>query len=253
MSENRETSPLKRKTAKRAAAKSAKKAPRKSPPPARPSTNPLMVLLVMGGVAAIAFLGVTVIRQQRAIRDLQSAVHNDAPQGDSAKGKAPAKEKKPDHSAEKDQSDLKQKGADAPESGESEFAGSLFLLRYDESRDVVQYVPVRRKFSEPTLSAALDALIAGPDADERSRGLLSTIPDNLKVRSIVVRGDTATIDLSSHLLADAFGDIAVNRINQLFMTATQFPSVSRVVILVEGRPLSEIDGRVIEWPMKRRL
>lgn len=215
----------------------------------RRKSSPLQMFIITAGILALSFLGITVIRQQKAIMELQKAVLPES-SGNTTKGK---KERVEDTGKPGDE---KQKTDDQNEEEQNkttESVVSLFLLSYDETRDVVQYVPVKRKFRDVTVNTALAALIKGPDSREKERGLLTTIPPGLKIRSVSVEGDTATIDLSAEFMEEAFGDIAVNRINQIYMTATQFSNISSIVIHIEGKPLDEIDGRYIEWPMKRRL
>lgn len=246
MSEKKPETGVRRAATKKTAGVRGKKTARKSPVrKAVPASNAFAGFLLAGSLVALAILGLTVVRQQRAINELQHAIRTE----DAAVSKGDG-----DSAARKETAPTKQQSEQKPEVKEpGTVAGVLCMLHYDEQKDQVSYVKVRRTLDEPTIAAAMLELIKGPDAKERAKGILSTIPHDLKVRSIVIKGDTATIDLSSDFLHEAFGDIAVNRINQVFTTATQFESVSSVIILVEGRELHDIDGRVIDWPLKRRL
>lgn len=235
-----------------AAAKSVKKTkkiPRKTAAVMRPSSNPLTALLMMGGAVILVVLALTVVRQQRTIHSLKNEL-----------GTGKTNDKLIDNTKKESDKNNDSKTS-TTSTGSSDTAGAesavapatLFFLSYDEATDSVRYAPVKRKLNEASVADAMAALIKGPDTAETENGLITTIPKDLKVRSVNLRGDTLTIDLSSLFLEEAFGDIAVNRINQVFMTVTQFSNISSLIILVEGRPLQEIDGRVIDWPMTRRL
>jgi hypothetical protein len=79
----------------------------------------------------------------------------------------------------------------------------------------------------------MEALLAGPDDVEAGVGLEDTIPDGTELRDIRIEGGTATVDLAGAFLDPIDSPLAV-RVAQVVFTLTQFPTVERVTILIEG-------------------
>jgi germination protein M len=99
-------------------------------------------------------------------------------------------------------------------------------------------------------SAALDALIEGPAG---AGNLTSAVPDGTTVESLNIEGGTATVDLSSEFEAGSGIPSMGMRLGQLTFTLTQFPTIKRVVLEVEGERVEEFseEGLVIERPLTR--
>lgn len=95
-------------------------------------------------------------------------------------------------------------------------------------------VPVTRTvFSTADLPTAILELAKGPKADS---GLERPLPENCGVRSVKVQDGTATIDFSKELMdvvEDADG--GQQAIRAILFTASQFPGVKKVELLVEGK------------------
>lgn len=81
----------------------------------------------------------------------------------------------------------------------------------------------------------LDALLAGPTADERAAGYHTSLPDSVGVRSLALRGDTLTVDFDRRMEEGVGGSCRVVAIRaQLERTLGRLPGVRRVAIRVEG-------------------
>lgn len=86
---------------------------------------------------------------------------------------------------------------------------------------------------------AMEALLAGPDALESGIGMTSAIPAGTTLRGVDVAGGTARVDLSSQFAAGG-GSLSMQlRVAQVVFTLTQFDSVDRVTILLDGRVATE--------------
>jgi germination protein M len=99
-------------------------------------------------------------------------------------------------------------------------------------------------------SAALEALIAGPAG---AGDLTSAIPPGTRVNSLNISGGTATADLSSQFESgDGIPSMGM-RLGQLTFTLTQFPTVKRVVLELDGERVRRFsnEGLVIERPLTR--
>ena len=98
--------------------------------------------------------------------------------------------------------------------------------------------------------AAVEALLAGPLATERAVGMSTTIPAGTALRGLSISGGVATVDLSG-----AFGAVGSTSssaaLAQVVFTLTQFPSVSKgVVIKVVGKAAT-VAGVAVTGPQQR--
>ena len=100
---------------------------------------------------------------------------------------------------------------------------------------------------------SLNSLLAGPNADEKRRGLMSLIPANTKIISATVRGNTAYINFNDEFLFNTYGvEGYAAQIRQIVWTATEFSNVSDVQILIEGRRIDYLgEGIWIGSPLSR--
>jgi len=100
---------------------------------------------------------------------------------------------------------------------------------------------------------SLNALLAGPTADERRRGLLNLIPPNTIIISATVRGNTAYINFNENFMFNTYGiEGYAAQLRQIIWTATEFSNVNDVQILVEGRRIDYLgEGIWIGSPISR--
>lgn len=116
--------------------------------------------------------------------------------------------------------------------------------------------PVDREIpqSDSPLRDALESLLAGPDAKDRAAGLATGIPPDTRLRSVVVRDGTAFVDLSESFRFTASGvEGLAAELDQVVATATEFPTVRRVQILIEGKKVRYLgtEGVRIDEPLER--
>jgi germination protein M len=99
-------------------------------------------------------------------------------------------------------------------------------------------------------SASLEALIEGPAG---AGNLTSAIPAGTTVHSLNIERGTATVDLSSEFESGSGIPSMGMRLGQLTFTLTQFPTVKRVVLEVDGKRVKKFskEGLVIERPLTR--
>lgn len=126
------------------------------------------------------------------------------------------------------------------------------IVAYFLSQEKV--VPVRRYSKDAgVLSAALEALLAGPTADEKGGGLSSTVPAGTQLLDVVVNDGVATVNLSQEYTSGGGTLSMTARVAQVVFTATQFPNVDSVSFQVEGQPLDVLGGEgiMLEGPQDR--
>ena len=104
------------------------------------------------------------------------------------------------------------------------------------------------------LKGTLNELIKGPSRNEQKKGVLTAIPDDLRLRSVQVVGKNAVLDFNGAIEENANGEILLTRIDQLVYTATQFDGVESVIIKVNGRQKKFLggDGLSVSGPIGRR-
>jgi spore germination protein GerM len=115
---------------------------------------------------------------------------------------------------------------------------------------VTRKIPV----SDSPMQDALNVVLAGPTAEELSRGILNLIPQNTRILSATVRGSTAYISFSEDFLFNTFGvEGYVAQLRQIVWTVTEFQNVKDVQILVEGRRMDYLgEGIWIGSPISRQ-
>ena len=121
---------------------------------------------------------------------------------------------------------------------------NLYFVRIDEDgvivrQEVSRVIPA----SDQPLTDALAALLGGPSAEELRRNLLSLIPQGTKLLSAQVRGATAYLNFNEAFMYNHYGiEGYAGQLKQIVFTATAFPSVQDVQILIEGERHDYLGG-----------
>ena len=85
-------------------------------------------------------------------------------------------------------------------------------------------------------TVALENLLQGPTEAERREGLFTNIPSGVRINSLTIENGIARADFSAELDRGVAGSCRVLAIRaQIEHTLKEFPSVSEVVISIEGR------------------
>ena len=83
-------------------------------------------------------------------------------------------------------------------------------------------------------TAAMNALLAGPNAVERANDISSAVPNGTQLLGLTIDNGVATVDLSGEFASAAGGDAYQQRLGQVVYTLTQFPSVKGVNVRIDG-------------------
>lgn len=86
-------------------------------------------------------------------------------------------------------------------------------------------------------TAAVEALLSGPDRAERADGIRTEIPSATRLNGIAIANGMARVDLSSDFQDPASSRSLQLRLAQVVYTLTQFSTVSKVRFLVDGEPV----------------
>jgi hypothetical protein len=100
---------------------------------------------------------------------------------------------------------------------------------------------------------AVLALLAGPDASDRTRNLYSEIPSGSRLLGITVRDSIATADLNRAFESGGGSASMTMRLAQLVYTLTRVPGVRGVQLRLDGTPVTTFSGEglVLEPVMTR--
>jgi germination protein M len=132
---------------------------------------------------------------------------------------------------------------------------AVYFTQIDKDGQILQSRVARKlPVSDTPLQDALNAMFAGPSADEINRGILNIIPKNTRILSAAVRGSTAYINFSEDFMFNTFGiEGYVAQLRQIVWTVTEFSNVNDVQILIEGRRLDYLgEGIWIGSPISRQ-
>jgi len=131
---------------------------------------------------------------------------------------------------------------------------ALYFIRVDRS-GYISRVQANRKFpvSDSPLVDVIQALIAGPNAEEKSSGLISLIPPATKLLSASIRGNTAYISFNEEFQYNTYGvEGYAGQLRQIVFTVTEFSNIADVQILIEGRRIDYLgEGVWVGSPVSR--
>ncbi len=101
-----------------------------------------------------------------------------------------------------------------------------------------------------SIEAAVRALLTGPTPVETKREITTQIPAGSPLRSVGLDGNLVTIDLGEKFASGTNVESLSARVAQVVLTATRFPNVRFVRLLVKGgTPLGLFPGIVTRYPL----
>jgi germination protein M len=117
------------------------------------------------------------------------------------------------------------------------------------------FVTYRTQDRTPRIgTAAVEALLAGPNEFERGYGLTSAIPGGTELLGLTIEDGVARVDLTSEFESGG-GTLSMQmRLAQIVYTLTQFPTVKGVVFSLDGEQVDVLGGEgvIIDQPLRRR-
>lgn len=118
------------------------------------------------------------------------------------------------------------------------FFADPVLIGTGELGEFGYVMPIARTLTveegEDIITRALEALSAGPQVEDGD--YYATIPATAEMIAVTKDGSTLTINFSQNVLADSPGGTLWGStfVQSIVFTATQFPEVRQVMVLVEG-------------------
>ncbi|MEJ5187612.1 GerMN domain-containing protein [Treponema sp. J25] len=130
----------------------------------------------------------------------------------------------------------------------------LYLVRVEEDGTVTR-VSVERSLpsSDTPLADAIASLLKGPTVTEKQKGYTSLIPPGTRLYSALVKDGIAYLNFSEEFLFNPYGTEGyLGQLKQIVWTATEFPTVKQVQILIEGKVTEYLgEGIRIGRPLSR--
>ncbi|MDR2448214.1 MAG: GerMN domain-containing protein [Treponema sp.] len=135
---------------------------------------------------------------------------------------------------------------ETPAEALNEQARTLYFLSIDQNGNLHR-IAVKRMLpdTDAPLAATLRALLAGLSKIEEERRLISLIPEGTELLSVAIQQGIAYVNFNEEFLYNTHGkDGYAGQINQVLWTATEFPTVKKVQILIEGRKESYLGENI---------
>ena len=131
----------------------------------------------------------------------------------------------------------------------------VFFVRARNGGEELELVKVGRaiRVSLSPLRDSLDALLSGPSAEEAGQEFISLIAPEARLIGVSIRDEVAFIDFSDDFQYNPWGNEGLSyQIRQIVWTATEFPNVRAVQILIEGKIVDFLNGGIrIGNPLSR--
>jgi hypothetical protein len=130
---------------------------------------------------------------------------------------------------------------------------TVYFMRDDGGDLLLTKVNRKLKVSDSPLLDCLNALLAGPTAEEKKRGLVNFMPSGTRLISAQVRQNTAYLNFNEEFRYNTLGrEGCAAQLKQIVWTATEFPNVHDVQIQIEGQIVDFLmEGVMIRNPIGR--
>lgn len=121
---------------------------------------------------------------------------------------------------------------------------TIFLIRVtDDGRIVAEAVPRTLSFTTSPLRRSIEALIEGPDSADHNRGLLTLVPAGTRLLGARIENGTAFLSFNDAFRFNPMGlEGHLAQLQQVVLTATAFPTVDSVQILIDGQVMDYLGG-----------
>lgn len=154
--------------------------------------------------------------------------------------------------------DVPERPAGAPEQKDAEPKSreqAVYFMRIDPDGTLVR-TPVKRQipYSNSPLTDTLNALLDGTTASENAQGYATFIPQGTALINAVIRENTAALNFNENYMFNSYGaEGYLAQIRQIVWTATEFPNVTQVQFLIEGKRVDFLGDNIrIDRPISRK-
>lgn len=134
-----------------------------------------------------------------------------------------------------------------------------------KSKEIIAYyeddngflVPVNTEipWEEGIAKATIRSLVKGNEIEQRiaQSGLHGVIPENTEIKGMSIKDGVCRVDFSQNILNTESYEQEENMISSLTYTLTEFPTIDKVEVLVDGKELSSLSkGYAINTAFERK-
>ena len=128
--------------------------------------------------------------------------------------------------------------------------GSTVVPYFIEGDQVAAGEPVETP-ERGVAAAALRALLDGPNGRELAAGLTTAVPPDTRLLDLTIADGLARVDLSGTFREGEGATPARERLAQVVYTLTQFPTVQRVRVRIDGHTVSALGDVKLDGGLRR--
>lgn len=249
-----------KRTVKKVAKKSTKKRGRRK----KHSALPALILLIMALIASVAILGTMLLKQKGVVAFRTDGDVKESSFGNSKsetkkkiKKKVAASSKKNSGTQVADSKSAEKEAGlqDEQQTTSNSTKLKVYYIYFDEAHEKIVYKPLVYSLSvKDKYAGAVRLTLNAPDGTLSSNGLENAFDGSVKLKSVSYNNGIATVDVSGNFLENAYGDIGISRVNQIFLTLTSFSEVKGVIITSGGKKINTTaDGLSLSWPLYKKL
>jgi spore germination protein GerM len=123
----------------------------------------------------------------------------------------------------------------------------IYYIRVTEDGTIYPHQVERMvSYVDSPMTQTLNALLNGPTTEELNIGLLNLIPENTQLISAAVEDGVAYLNFNESFRFNPMGvEGFVAQLQQIIYSTTEFPTVERVQILIEGKQVDYLGGEGI--------
>lgn len=129
------------------------------------------------------------------------------------------------------------------------------IAYYEDEKGFIVPVNTKIPWEEGIAKATVRSLIKGNDIEQKisKSGLHGVLPQNTEIRGMSIKDGLCRVDFSKNILNTENYEQEQNMISALTYTLTEFPTIDRVEVLVEGKQLSTLSkGYAINTAFERK-
>nr|WP_312577280.1 GerMN domain-containing protein [Sedimentibacter sp.] len=156
---------------------------------------------------------------------------------------------------------------DSIEDGESDEAVETITVNAADTKlkEIVAYyedengfvVPVNTEipWEEGIAKATIRSLVKGNEIEQRiaQSGLHGVLPENTEIRGMSIKDGLCRVDFSQNILNTESYEEEQNMVSALTYTLTEFPTIDKVEVLVEGKELASLPkGYAVNTAFERK-
>ncbi len=136
---------------------------------------------------------------------------------------------------------------DEPEVQPRRRTSRIYYIRVTEDGTIYPHQVERMvSYVDSPMTQTLNALLKGPTSEELNLGLLNLIPENTQLISATVKDGVAYLNFNESFRFNPMGvEGFVAQLQQIIYSTTEFPTVDRVQILIEGKRVDYLGGEGI--------